>query len=156
VAADLRPVALDDLGLIEALNAFAAELNRRHKIAFDVHAAGFTDRLSPKIENAVFRIVQEAFTNILKHSAATSASIIIEKHDDVLKIVIEDDGCGFELNFDAHRPEGNFKKWGANIGLSSIRERLAILDGRFRIETAVGHGVTLFIEIPLVREPVYS
>lgn len=146
VAADLRPDGLDDLGLSRALAALAAELNRRHSVSFDIQAMGLTDRLPAKIENAAFRIVQEGFTNILKHAHAKTASAILERAENCLRIVVEDDGIGSrhvgDTEFDTAA--------GVNtLGLFGIRERLASLGGRLEIESAPGHGVTLFIEIPL-------
>jgi signal transduction histidine kinase len=153
VAADLRPVALDDLGLTRALTALAAELSRRHSVCFDVQEVGIIGRLPANIENAIFRIVQEAFTNVLKHASAATASVILEKRDQAVRIVVEDDGCGFEQG---RIDSDGAPAWGDKLGLSSIRERLATLGGSFRVETDAGHGVSLFIDIPLDQEMVMS
>lgn len=153
VAADLRPVALDDLGLTRALTALAAELSRRHSVCFDVQEVGVIGRLPANIENAIFRIVQEAFTNVLKHASAATASVILEKRDHEVRIVVEDDGCGFEQG---RIDSDGALAWGDKLGLSSIRERLATLGGSFRVETDAGHGVSLFIDIPLDQEMVTS
>lgn len=148
VAADLRPVALDDLGLARALTALASDLSLRHGVAFEVQAVGLSERLPARIENAAFRIVQEAFTNALKHASASTVSAILEKRGDRLRIVVEDDGRGFDCEGHAEAGEGR-RAWGEKLGLSSIRERLATLGGNLRIETARDSGASLFIDIPL-------
>ncbi|MDB5650050.1 MAG: integral rane sensor signal transduction histidine kinase [Hyphomicrobiales bacterium] len=109
-----------------------------------MQAVGLSERLPSNIETAVFRIAQEAFTNILKHASATTASVILERRADVLHVVVEDDGCGFTAANVASSSETDYK-----LGLSSIRERLAILAGSLRIESAPDQGTTLFIEVPL-------
>lgn len=141
-AADLRPVALDDLGLVRALFALAAELTTRHHILFEVQAVGLdSGRLHPDVETAAYRIVQEAFTNVLKHSGATHASAILDRRADLLRIVIEDDGQGLAPGGGASSGDG--------FGLSNIRERLAALGGALRTECAHNEGFVLFIEFPL-------
>ncbi len=149
VAADLRPDGLDDLGLTRALSALAAELNRRHSVNFDVQSVGLTERLPAKIENAAFRIVQEGFTNVLKHAHATTASAILEKFETCLRIVVEDDGVGTRLVDD---DEFNIAVRVNKLGLFGIRERLASLGGRLHIESAPRQGMSLFIEIPLQNQ----
>jgi two-component system sensor histidine kinase UhpB len=146
VAADLRPDGLDDLGLARALSALAAELNRRHSVNFDIQALGLTERLPAKIENAAFRIVQEGFTNVLKHARATNASAILERLENCLRIVVEDDGIGSRHVDD---DECDTRVRVNTLGLFGIRERLASLGGQLQIESAPGQGMSLFIEIPL-------
>lgn len=146
VAADLRPDGLDDLGLARALSGLAAELNRRHSVSFEVQALGLAERLPAKIENAAFRIVQEGFTNVLKHAHATTVSAILEKCENCLRIVVEDDGVGTTL---AEDDDFDIPVRMNRLGLFGIKERLATLGGRLLVESAPGQGMSLFIEIPL-------
>lgn len=145
-AADLRPVALDDLGLARALSALASELSRRHAVLFDVQSLNMADRLPDSVEISVFRIVQEAFTNALKHADATTVSTIIKRREDSLFITIEDDGRGIPSDWVTGRGKHSA---GKKLGLLGIRERLSSLGGSLRIETEPSRGTTLFIDVPL-------
>ena len=152
-AADLRPVALDDVGLARAVTALADELSVRHGIEIDVQSIGLSGRLSQEVETAVYRISQEGLTNILKHADARTASVIIEKREGFLHLVIEDNGRGFDP--DETRPDALEKSSGdvrPHLGLLSIRERVSLLGGSFRIESGQGIGTTLFVELPLSGE----
>lgn len=152
-AVDLRPAALDDLGLPRALSALAAELTIRHSVKIDVQTVGLAERLLPDVETAVFRIVQEALTNVLKHASARTASVILEHQGDRLHVVIEDDGGGFDVDELAKdRTERESGDTRHRLGIFTIRERLALLGGSLRIEAAPGAGTGLFIDVPLVFE----
>src|SRR4026209_2241087 len=97
MAADLRPTALDDLGLREALKALASEWSNRFHIALDLQFLGDQSRLTPDVEIAVHRVVPEALTNILKHAAAHNVSLVVDRRPGKLRVIIEDDGVGFNL-----------------------------------------------------------
>lgn len=148
-AADLRPNALDDLGLTGALAALAGDLKLRHAISFDVQTIGLAERLDTNVEIAIFRIVQEAFTNALKHAEATTVSAILERRGERLQIVIEDDGVGFDPADVGAEDLAERADRGHKFGLSSIRERLAILGGNLKIESVKGLGTSLYIDIKL-------
>jgi len=151
-AAELRPTALDDLGLQKALRAQASEWKERFGLTVDVQALGFDDddRLPAEVETAVYRIVQEALTNVLKHAAAKTVSLVLERKLKQLRVLIEDDGQGFD-------PEAEFARTSADaigrerrrLGLSGIRERLTLIGGTLTVESAPGSGTTLFVAIPL-------
>ncbi len=146
-AADLRPTALDDLGLIGALSALAADWSRRYGIAAEVQFVGAqAGRFSTEVETAAYRVVQEALTNVLKHANARSVSILLERRSHELRVWIEDDGQGFD-------PDGGAAPNGgrARLGLSGIRERLHLLGGALQVEAGLGRGTTLFATIPLDR-----
>lgn len=155
-AADLRPTSLDDLGLFRALAADGSEWSRRHGIALDIQVVGGEARLPSEIETVIYRVIQEALTNVLKHAAATAVSIVLERRGAQLNIVIEDDGAGFDP--EATRPEpgpcrsGSASPASARLGLSGIRERLELVGGSFAIESSAGAGATLFVNIPLPEE----
>ena len=146
-AADLRPTALDDLGLLGALSALAADWSRRYGLAAEVQFVGAkAGRFSTEIETAAYRIVQEALTNVLKHANARSGSILLERRSHELRVWIEDDGQGFDPDDGAGRNGGR-----ARLGLSGIRERLHLLGGALQVEAGLGRGTTLFATIPLDR-----
>jgi signal transduction histidine kinase len=155
-ALDLRPTALDDLGLQKALAAYAEEWSRRHGIELDFQVLGSEGRLPSDIETAVYRIVQEALTNVLKHAGARSVSLVLDRRADRLRVIVEDDGTGFEPDA-ANAPDppsaggaGHLER--RRLGLSGIRERLALLGGTLAVEAAPGSGTALFAEIPLPHE----
>ncbi|WP_245516606.1 ATP-binding protein [Methylobacterium segetis] len=154
-ALDLRPTALDDLGLHKALAAYAEEWRQRHGIDLDLQVLGSETRLPADVETAAYRIVQEALTNILKHARARGVSLVLDRRADGLRVIVEDDGAGFDSDAaNGHTIHGSAAhgKIGRRLGLSGIRERLALLGGTLAIESAPGSGTTLFAEIPLPPE----
>jgi signal transduction histidine kinase len=96
-------------------------------------------RLPTEVETTVYRIVQEALTNVVKHAEASEVSILLVRRDGTVTAIVEDDGGGFDL--DAVPAD--------SIGLEGMRERVALHDGRLTIETAPGSGTTLRVEVPL-------
>lgn len=141
----LRPRVLDDLGLAAALERLAHEWQARYKIPVDV-VIQLEERLPGEIETTIYRIVQEALTNIVRHAQAKSASILIEKHGDTVRAIVEDDGIGFDVNTN----QGEL-----HLGLLGMRERAELLNGTLTIESTPGQGTSIFIQIPL-RSPLLS
>jgi signal transduction histidine kinase len=148
-AADLRPTALDDLGLQEALAATASDWAERFGIAVDIQFIGDDKRLPPEIETVVYRVVQEALTNILKHARARNVSIVLERRAQRLRVIVEDDGVGFDPDHPAAVSEAEGRRTRPPLGLSGARERLSLVNGTLSIESAPGEGTALFIVIPL-------
>lgn len=146
VAADLRPTALDDLGLYDALRALGAEWSMRFHIGFDLQILGESKRLSPEVEIAIYRVIQEALTNVLKHAKARNVSLLLDQRPGELRVIVEDDGIGFE----PPRPgSGVGVDSPVRLGLSGMRERLSLIAGTVAIESEPGTGTTLFISVPL-------
>jgi signal transduction histidine kinase len=140
LAVELRPTALDDLGLVRALGSYAEAWSARTKICADFHASGFTGRLEPTLETALYRIVQEALNNVFKHARARQVSIILARKPAEVSVIVEDDGCGFD-------PERERK---ANrLGLLGMQERAALAGGELRIESSSGQGTTVLVRIPV-------
>ncbi len=135
----LRPRVLDDLGLAAALERLASEWQARYKIPVDV-VIQLSERLPGEMETAIYRIVQETLTNIARHAQARSASILVEKHGETIRAIVEDDGLGFNVN--ANHGE-------RHLGLLGMRERAELLGGTLTIESAPERGTSIFIEIPL-------
>jgi signal transduction histidine kinase len=138
LAVELRPAALDDFGLAPALERLV-ENHRQHKeIAIDLEIRIGDERLPADVETTMYRIVQEALTNIAKHAQATRISVLVTRKQNAAVVVVEDDGGGF----DAASPT-------AGLGLSGMRERVALVGGKLRLETSPGAGTTIAAEVPL-------
>lgn len=138
----LRPRVLDDLGLSAAIERLVSEWQARYKTPVDV-AIQLNERLPSDVETAIYRIVQEALTNIARHAQAHSASILVERHGEHVRAIVEDDGIGFDI----HTDHGE-----RHLGLLGMRERAELLNGILTVESSPEHGTSIFIEIPLVVE----
>ena len=141
---ELRPRALDDLGLGGALRRHVAEWSRQSGIAVDLHVGDIeSQRLPAVVEITLYRLVQEALTNILKHAAATSVSVIVERRGDEVLALIEDDGTGFddaELRSSADASP--------KLGLRGMEERVIMAGGRFNIESRPKLGTAIYAHLP--------
>jgi signal transduction histidine kinase len=137
LATELRPATLDDFGLAPALERLTALVSGRSGLDIQLNTSSSV-ALPPEHETALYRIVQEALTNIVKHADATSVSIVVMNIGDTVRAVIEDNGTGFD--------PANVRQ-GA-LGLAGMRERVSLIGGRFEIESAPGSGTTLLIELP--------
>lgn len=140
LAWQLRPSVLDDVGLMAALQRHIADYERRHEIEVDFVMRGLHERLPAALETSLYRIVQEGLTNIARHAEARHASVLIEQRKDVIRVIIEDDGVGF----DPH----TVRQGERSLGLQGIRERAELFGGRLTIESQRGQGASLFVAIP--------
>jgi signal transduction histidine kinase len=138
----LRPSALDDIGLVAALQKHCSTFAQRHGIKIDCQAVGFDGlRLPAEVETAAYRVVQEALTNAHRHARAKSVNVLLQRKDGGVLVVIEDDGDGFDAS-----------QWrttvmnGNRLGLLGIEERAALCGGTLRIESRRGAGTSLFVE----------
>jgi signal transduction histidine kinase len=139
LAMDLRPASLDHLGLSAALDQHCQALAEQHTIQVTFEAVGIEGRLAPDAETALYRIVQEALNNVIRHGWATRADVLLERRGNRIVAIVEDDGRGFD-------PEA---ATGPNhLGLVGIQERAMALDGSLTIESGPGKGTALFVEIP--------
>lgn len=127
-------------GLIPAIRKMAGKISIPGKLTIEVLAVGFNKRLENKIEIAIFRMVQELSTNIIKHSKATEASIQLTNHDDNINIIIEDNGVGFKSTT-APSSDG--------MGLTTITKKVEQLGGTFTIDSTPGKGTTIIIDLPI-------
>ncbi|HYR96842.1 MAG TPA: PAS domain-containing protein [Candidatus Binatus sp.] len=145
LAIELRPLILDELGLVAALRWLVGRKAREAKV--DVHldvAAVETKRLPAALETACFRLVQEAFTNILRHSAARRVEVAVNRGGDRVSVIVRDDGKGFDK--EAARKRAAV---GGSLGVISMEERVALAGGRLSIESGPGRGTTVRAEFPL-------
>ncbi len=140
---DLRPSALDRLGLVPALEWLASDIQKRSAIDIKVETHGISRRFSPEVELVLFRIAQEALRNVWRHSQATGAEVTVEFGERKIRITVNDNGKGFDLP-DA---TGDLVKQG-RLGLAGMQERIQLVGGSLRIESKPGKGTTVVIEAP--------
>lgn len=146
-ASDLRPTAIDDLGIFRAIEAYVAEWQERYGVRVDIQTFGRDNPLPPDVAAVLYRLVQEGLTNVLKHASASRVSIVLERKADGLALVLEDDGVGFDPDNPGRKASGSSQTPG--LGLSGMKERVALLDGTIAVESAPGKGSTIFVQIPL-------
>ncbi len=140
LAMHLRPATLDQLGLTAALRESIQAICDKHDLRVELETVGFDgERLPPAIETALYRIVQETLTNIVRHAHATRVQIILTRCADRVTATVDDDGIGFD-------PEAAMSSGG--LGLIGMQERLQMLGGTLTIETDSGEGTTLVAEVP--------
>ncbi len=144
---NLRPMALDDLGLVPILRKLAQDFEEREKIHTTFDLYGKETRLPSEMEAAIYRLVQEAFTNVAKHAEASFVALDITYQSQMTKITIADNGKGFSP--DALQKQMNNTM---HYGIMGMRERVELLEGRFEIESAPGEGTTIKIIIPIKME----
>jgi signal transduction histidine kinase len=144
LATQLRPSLLDDLGLVTAIQRYTEEYAANMNIKVDSHVSGLDGhRLPAEIEVAVYRIVQEALTNIAKYAEANNVSVVLRYRNSSLVTVIEDDGKGFDVS------EVMALEDGKRLGLFGMHERASLIGGNLTIESQPGSGTTVFLEVPL-------
>jgi signal transduction histidine kinase len=139
LAVELRPAVLGDFGLVPALERLVDSFGEQTGIRVDFHSALGESRLPNEVETALYRVMQEALTNSVKHANARNVSVSLAPRGSSVAAVIEDDGEGFDPR--TVRGEG--------IGLIGMRERLALLDGRLEVESRPGAGTTVAVEVPV-------
>ena len=137
LAVELRPAALDDFGLVPALERLAETFSQRSGTEATVQAT-LSGRIQPEIETTLYRVVQEALTNVVKHAGATHVSIVVARRNDSVVAAIEDDGNGFDVT-DVREDA---------LGLLGMRERLALVHGTLAVESS-SSGTTIVAQVPL-------
>jgi signal transduction histidine kinase len=139
IASNLRPPVLDKLGLTASLREYARAFMERHRIEVNFETFGLPGRLPPEMEIAIFRIVQESLTNVLRHAEASQVDILLKQVDESLILLVEDNGMGFSSDLISR----------SRLGLVGMRERVEALGGTLVIETAPLEGVLLQAVFPL-------
>lgn len=151
LALELRPSVLDDLGLVPALQRYVRTCQDRHQLAIEFQTVGLDGvRLPPSVETGLYRIVQEALTNVIHHANASRVGLLLEARraePRAVVLIVEDDGCGFDA--DRQRHGDMAEQW---LGLSGMQERAELLGGRLTIESTPDMGTTVFVEVPLSEE----
>jgi signal transduction histidine kinase len=138
LAVELRPKALDDFGLVPALERLVETFCEQTGIEVDLEPRLGEERLPSDVETTLYRITQEALTNVVKHANARRVSIVLTRRDGMISAVIEDDGQGFAEDGGS----------GNGLGLLGMRERVELVDGRLSVESSLGSGTTLSVEVP--------
>lgn len=143
---DLRPMSLDDLGLLSALKRYIEQYMEDYKIHVELNVIGREKRVDNSLEIALFRIIQESLTNARKHSGAPEVVIKIEYLPDRINLLVRDNGRGFD-------PEIVKKeKQGISFGLTGMGERVQLLKGRFDVKSSPGKGTQIIVSIPTIIE----
>ncbi|RUT33284.1 histidine kinase [Paenibacillus zeisoli] len=140
---NLRPMALDDLGLIPTLRKYVHDYEEKSKIRATFETRGKEQRLSSAMEAAIFRLVQEALTNAAKHAYPTFVGVEITYQAQMIKIVVQDNGLGFRVESLEQKTKEH-----SHFGLIGMRERVELLEGRMEIESAENQGTKIIIHIP--------
>ena len=146
---ELRPTILDDLGLVPALDWLIEGVSTRSGLQITL-IDSISGRLPRPIETALYRSVQEALTNIIKHACATLAKVELRQDNASIRCSISDDGIGFDTT------DSLARRGGCGLGLSGIRERLYPLRGTLKINSSPGHGTDLIISAPLQDSEVQA
>jgi PAS domain S-box-containing protein len=140
---ELRPTALDDLGLVEALSDYAANWSKHFNVPVDLDAHDMQEaRLEPEIETVLYRMTQEALNNVAKHALAKHVQITLTSADEEVSLTVADDGVGF----DNKQPFGTGTK---GLGLVGMRERAALGGGSVAITSKPGHGTKVLLRMPV-------
>ncbi|MHA0856235.1 sensor histidine kinase [Paenibacillus sp. CMAA1364] len=138
---NLRPMALDDLGLIPTLRKFIYNFEEKAKVRTLLETRGQERRLTSAMEAAVYRLVQEALSNVAKHAKSTYVVVELTFQAQIVKIVVQDNGCGFQQALLVEKKNEHF-------GIVGMRERVQLLEGRMEIESELAKGTKIIIHIP--------
>jgi signal transduction histidine kinase len=133
---------MDEAGLADAVVTMAEKIRHRHHIDVDLHISGLDDGLPPRMEAAIYRVVQEAVMNSVKHADPEVISIVITRRGSAIVAVIEDDGGGFDVESVSARDDE------AGFGIVGMKERAASFGGQLAIESRPGNGVMVRLEVP--------
>lgn len=144
LSVDLRPAALDRLGLVPSVRGLLERQAQRTGLITHLETEVATARLPPDLETACFRVVQEALTNVLRHARAREVWVGLHEHSRELRLSVRDDGIGFNVEAAQDRAAG-----GESLGLLGLHERVQLLGGRLEINSAPGEGTTLDVCVPL-------
>jgi two-component system sensor histidine kinase UhpB len=144
----LRPSVLDDLGLATALERYTEEFARARRLAVALQTTGLdAGRMPAPVETALYRIMQEALSNVARHAGARRVWVQLHRHGATVTLVVEDDGHGFDPAQPPAPPSA-----ARGLGIHSMRERAAVHKGALAIESAPGRGTRVSVEIPLPTE----
>ena len=144
---DLRPMALDDLGLVPTVRRFIEAVKENTDIPIELVVLGQERRLAGAVEVAIFRLIQEAVNNAQKHSQASRILVKLEFADGQVNMQVRDDGIGFDVEEVRQKA-----KYGNHYGLMSMGERVNLLGGELKVFSTRGQGTTILVSIPIDSE----
>ncbi|MGE5542193.1 MAG: histidine kinase, partial [Bacillota bacterium] len=139
---DLRPMALDDLGLVPALRTYVAAFEDRTGVRVELKVLGEERRLSPPLEIAIYRLIQESLANVAKHANTSEAWVNVEATDKCVRVVVRDKGEGFD-------PGSVLQTTGERFGLMGMKERVTMFGGEINVKSRPGEGTKITVAIPL-------
>jgi two-component system, NarL family, sensor histidine kinase UhpB len=137
------------VGLESALHTYVDDWTARYGVRAELNVNGVAADMAvpPDVGTAIYRIVQEALTNVAKHADATHVSVIVEKQTDGLRLIVEDNGRGFDI------PTANERmRNGRRLGMASIRERAALVGGTLEVESSPQQGTAIYVRVPLATD----
>jgi len=140
---DLRPMALDDLGLIPTLRKYLIQFEERSNIATDFKIIGKEEKLDSAVIIAAFRLIQECLNNVAKHSLAKLVSLKLEFRNDKLSVSVVDDGMGFDV-------EAALKPNSESFGIIGMRERVELFQGNLQFNSSIGKGTKVYFQLPIL------
>lgn len=143
---DLRPMALEDLGLIPALRAYLESFGQKTGLATSIRIEGQGERLPLSYEVALFRLVQEALNNVAKHAAARTVKVLVQHLPEAVRVVVVDDGKGFDVG------EAMARQGRDHFGLLGMRERVELLGGALELSSRPGEGTKVSFTVPCKKE----
>jgi signal transduction histidine kinase len=146
ISRNLRPSVLDELGLVAVLRDTSTKFARRTGVSLKLACVQLAARLPADTELTLYRILQEALKNVETHARARRVTVRLLQQGDLVQLLITDDGIGFNLN---HRPASRNGK--GRLGLLSMRERAAYVDGALKVASAPGKGTTILAQVPLIN-----
>ena len=138
---DLRPMALDDLGLLPTLRKFLPEMAERAGLQVNLNMKGRERRFPTGMEVAIFRMIQEIINNVVKHARATKVQVMVEFAEASIKVLVQDNGVGFEKE----KVMNNREK----LGLIGMKERIQLLEGTYEIDSKPNMGTTIRLQVPI-------
>lgn len=150
LALELRPPELDDLGLASAVESYVSQWSDRYGIVAEVEVTGEDVGAEPVAggaSTALYRVLQEALTNVARHADATHVSVILERPDAGMRLIVEDDGRGFDAESVARRATAERR-----LGLAGMRERMSTVGGSLVVESAPAGGTTIYARVPVSEE----
>ncbi len=140
---DLRPIILDNYGLVPAVEAHVNNISEKYNLPVDLVIVGEKQRLPSKTEVALYRILQEALTNVIKHAGASKVKVSLDIGEEEVVLAVEDDGSGINKNYDEKNQPNQ------RLGLAGIQERALLLGGDCKIESRPGRGTKIKVSIPI-------
>ncbi len=140
---DLRPMMLDDLGLVPTLKRYIEAFQEKSGVATSLTVTGKERRFAPHTEVTIFRVLQGLLSNVSQHAHATHVQIVLDMQDDMVEVTVEDDGSGFDVN-EALASARQRK----TLGISTMQERVEMLGGKIHFESSIGRGTKVRLDLP--------
>jgi two-component system CheB/CheR fusion protein len=148
IAWELGPAALEEIDLPTALSNYAEEWSGHCGVPVQFQCTGpWEGRLPPQVETTLYRVVQEALTNVAKHAKASRLSLILNRRADDILVIIEDDGVGFDVENGTESTRS-----GPRLGLVGMKQRVQAVGGDFQVESTPGSGTTVFVRVPVLDD----